>query len=664
MTGPVRLVALTCIGLFLAARTAPGGDDAPTSVADLFEVDLEELLNQTVVTATKSPRRLSQTLATVRVITAQQIRERGYQTLSELLADLPGIQFRSIQGFNSYVFMRGAPSQNNLILLLVDGVELNELNSGGFYGGHQFNLANVKRVEIVYGPASALYGTNAASGIINIITRDPEDEDAQGGAVGALAGSFNTGGCSFRTASYDQERRIGYSLSGMYITTDKTDLGGAAGDGNWTEGMQNFERDFSFDGKLKWRDLALGVLFQDKQASRTTNYRTIGTDSHDRDTLWHITFMNLWLRHRHEFTPGLRLQSLAWYRDTTVEDDTIGQIKTATDETPGSREGYYRPNSQLGVEAQVDYSVTPALDLTGGLGWEYDYLSEGFSRTTSESQNEEPDTPGKPTMLGDHLLSAYGQARWALWEDLELTGGVRADHSSVYDDVTTPRCGLVYQKGKLTAKLLYSEAYRAPKPWDYNFGEGNADLAPEETASCEGALAYRFGTRFNAGVAVYRNRIDNLLAYNPDADRWENGGEATTDGVEVTLDYTWRQVVAYANYTFNDAKDDTGEPIDEIARHDANLGVTWNADEQWMFHARAEYIGRRPNPSTVAATNSEWVEDAFVVHGNIGYRWRDWYVNLLVRNVLDETWHHTSNRPPERYRQAERSVSIRAEYEF
>jgi len=62
--------------------------------------------------------------------------------------------------------MRGAPSQNNLILLLVDGVQINELNSGGFYSGGQFNLSDIERIEVVYGPASALYGTNAISGVM------------------------------------------------------------------------------------------------------------------------------------------------------------------------------------------------------------------------------------------------------------------------------------------------------------------------------------------------------------------------------------------------------------------------------------------------------------------------------------------------------------------
>ena len=163
---------------------------------ELLTLSLSDLMNLKVVSALKSPQTINRVPATVRVITADQIRERGYFTLEDALADLPGFQFRNIQGFNSYVFMRGVPSQNNKILLLMDGIQINELNSGGFYGGGQFNLANIERIEVVYGPASALYGTNAVSGIINLITYEPRN--VEGGSVSALAGSLDARLADFR----------------------------------------------------------------------------------------------------------------------------------------------------------------------------------------------------------------------------------------------------------------------------------------------------------------------------------------------------------------------------------------------------------------------------------------------------------------------------------
>ena len=133
--------------------------NADTSIDELVELDLIELMDYPVISATKQLKPLSKVPATVRVITAEEIENYGYMTLEEALSDLPGMQFRNQNSSNTYTFMRGAPSQNNLILLMIDGVKINEINSGGFYGGMQHNLSNVKRIEVLYGPSSVGFGT-------------------------------------------------------------------------------------------------------------------------------------------------------------------------------------------------------------------------------------------------------------------------------------------------------------------------------------------------------------------------------------------------------------------------------------------------------------------------------------------------------------------------
>lgn len=126
---------------------------------DLLDMDLEAFVE--VVAASKTSQQPHEVPATVRVITADQIRENGYLTLEDALSDLPGFQAHNHVGYNNQVFARGIPDQNQLILLLIDGVQTNELSSGSFYSGGHYNLSNVKRIEVMYGPASSLYGTNA-----------------------------------------------------------------------------------------------------------------------------------------------------------------------------------------------------------------------------------------------------------------------------------------------------------------------------------------------------------------------------------------------------------------------------------------------------------------------------------------------------------------------
>jgi len=134
------------VSLFLVGITLAQDSD----LDEWLEMDLSELMNVKVTTATKRSQLVDKVPATVRIITDKEIQERAYYSLEDVLRDLPGFQFRDILGFNSYSFQRGAPSQNNLILVMIDGIQINELNSGGFYGGYQYNLQNIKRIEVVY----------------------------------------------------------------------------------------------------------------------------------------------------------------------------------------------------------------------------------------------------------------------------------------------------------------------------------------------------------------------------------------------------------------------------------------------------------------------------------------------------------------------------------
>lgn len=192
LTKKIILLLIFFEGLFFTHVSAQVQDTLRTD--DVLSMSLTDLMSVKVITASKTQQSINEVPSTVHVITADQIKDRGYFTLEEALSDLPGFQFRNILGFNSYVFLRGAPSQNNLILLMVDGVQINELNSGGFYAGGQFIMSDIDQIEVVYGPASALYGTNAVSGIVNIITKKPVGKT---GHVSILGGNFKTGLADF-----------------------------------------------------------------------------------------------------------------------------------------------------------------------------------------------------------------------------------------------------------------------------------------------------------------------------------------------------------------------------------------------------------------------------------------------------------------------------------
>ena len=93
----------------------------------------------------------------------------------------------------------------------------------------------------------------------------------------------------------------------------------------------------------------------------------------------------------------------------------------------------------------------------------------------------------------------------------KLTAGVRYDYSTAYNEVFTPRVGMVFNKNKFTSKLLYAEAFRAPKPWDYTDGEGNPDLQPDKLRSFEVYSEYYLTNKLKAEISIYNNYLFNAL---------------------------------------------------------------------------------------------------------------------------------------------------------
>ncbi len=658
-----KILLLIFYFLFISSRLIYAQDTDTLKVEDILKMSLNDLMNIKVISASKVFQEIKDVPATVHVISAEQIKNRGYFTIEEALSDLPGFQFRNIVGFNSYVFMRGAPNQNNLILLLVDGIQINELNSGGFYGGGQFNLADVERIEVVYGPASALYGTNAISGIVNLITKKTDEKGR--GHISLLGGNFKTGMVDFSLNNYDALNDFGYSLSAMYKTSEKADLAGAAGDNNWTDDMENFEHDISLSAKLNLNSFAAGVVYQEKQTSKTTDYKSVGDKYLDKNTLWDIAFLNGYLKYTNDKIDDWVFQSTLYYRNATVKPNSIDHIIKATDSTAGNQAAYYRPNQLVGFENQINYSATERLMIIGGLIGEIEQLSDGFSIAISSSQNIAPPEPEKPEQLHNSLFSYFVQINYKLFDQLSFVGGLRHDISNYYGQVVTPRTGLVFNENKFTAKFLYNEAFRAPKPWDYNYGVGNHSLKPEKMRSFELALSYLVLDNFSVGSSIYKNLIKDKLTRQSvaDGERWINKDRLNTFGFEIYSNYSINDWTIYSNYSYSDSQDKDGVFVPEISKHTANAGITYSYSSNININLRANYLGGRKNPAIMPTTGNDVINDALLFHGCISYLDLDGFdIQLKVSNIFNKEYYHPSNRFAGRYRQPQRTITLKLSY--
>ena len=625
---------------------------------DIYDLNFNELSKLKVISVSKTEQNAEEVPSTVRIITADEISARGYFTFDEMLSDLPGFQFRNIQSLNSYVFQRGIPNQNNLILVLIDGIQINELNSGGFYGGAQYDLSSIDRVEVVYGPSSVTYGTNAISGVINIITKSAAQT---GGEILAQAGSFNTYHSSVAYNYINSDKQFKVRVSGMVKTSEKANLKGVNGDYNWSDLLDIHEDDYNLGIKASYKNLTFGTNYMDKQSAPGSFQKTTGTNFKDFGANWNIQFVNNYLRFNKNLSEKLSWSSVLYNRNATVLKNTIYQV------TDTSQVRYYRPNNLTGFENVLNYNIGSAIAITGGIVWEYEKLAEKAVLTQSNSMYVSPPEPGKPEFQKNFLTSVFLEPRIKVGKHLFLSGGGRFDYSTFYNKVFTPRTGMNFNLNNFSTLLMYSEAFRAPKPWDYYDGAGNSNLLPERMKSIELGLKYKLSVSLYAGLNLYSNRLQNGIVkeYFESTYRWTNSGELNTNGAEFTINYSAQKINAELNYTYTNSTDEADIVLPEISVHSANAGITWELNNNFRFNLRANYVGKRKNPAFIEITQSDYVDPYFVLNGAITWHLSELLeAHFIAKNILNAEYYHTSNRTPDRYRQAQRTLMISVIYKL
>ena len=578
-------------------------------------------LPPTVVTATRVPTPAERLPAAVTVIDRQTIEERGYTTLAEALQSVPG--FRLVQtgglGQQASGFLRGSASRH--VLVLYDGVPINDPSDpNGAYNFGNEQLGDIERIEVVRGPASALYGSGALGGVVNMVPRRATG-DAAFTPYGQLAGGTqNTvngfAGATGRIGAFD------YMATGQWLSTRGSNataprftatLGEADGfrGGVGTAALGYTIGTTRIDGLLRWRGNVAGL---DNVPQDDPNYT-------GRDNNWFGFVRAATTVFDGRWTTALRLSG-SQDRRTYVNLEDPFSSATAND--------YYR-----GRNAMLDWSnilrtgdVGPLRDVVFTFGathqWE-DVLSaagSSFFRTNVDASQR------------SNALQAGAQTR--LFERLDLTFGLRQDIPDGYEGATTWRLGGVLQLPEIASRLRGSvgTGYKAPSLFQ-RFGEipgffrGNPNLRPENSTSWEAGIETDLG-RFATATALYfDSRYTNLINFDPTFSTLTNVDRALIRGAEIGL--TLRLAPGFTTtfaWTVIEAKDlATGEPLPRRPRNVGSLEVRWQPMPRLVVSPEILFTGRSPegafaayNNDGTAITTRGWNDPGVVV--NLGATWR------------------------------------------
>ncbi|MDH3974401.1 MAG: TonB-dependent receptor [Deltaproteobacteria bacterium] len=618
------------------------------------------------MTATKTKERAVDVPATLIVITKEQIRERGYRNLFDIFKDLPDVDIRENTSEEAYnvISLRGNFSQEKFIIMM-DGYRVSSPTNEPIPIADNFPLYNVKQVEVVFGPASALYGADAFAGVVNIITKDAMELD--GAHMTASAGSFgyanhyvNLGGRLYEN--------VKLSAGGHWHESDNADLSEYYDEydmnvplvtyAHYTTAESNEREDFY--GKTKSYSAYAKLVLAD---SFTLGYSESyfrhpstagvmpGWSYFGSDARWETLIKNYYGEYRSD-----RLQN-------TVGKTSISYLTYEV--LPGSKyrnryvdfqDSYkYAHSRKFMLEQQVDHKMEDHT-IIGGASFEsfyalpktYDLLGRKYDpdRPPSEQQYYYGGTnntlPVKIYELNYENYGAYLQAR-SYWSDsFSSTLGVRYDYNSRYGETTNPRGGIVIKPQKKTViKLLYGEAYLAPSPYKayayhfgvfdhYSSGSGeyvsefmslpNPDLKPEKTKTAELALLHKFDKEFSFEILTYYTEVENLIfgvEYDTPSDyiegglieswkRNENVGKATYYGGHLAIDYDAKiggaGIKYWGNYTHTDGIIDEGDGVDRKPPY-----VTRNKIKGGLTLSYGKYF-ISPIVKWIGETTSSWID--------------------------------------------------------
>lgn len=542
--------------------------------------DIQSDIQNVVVTANRIEQPLARVGDSVTVISAQEQRRSQKTSVSDLLAMTPGVTIARNGGLGGSTTLRIRGAESDQTVVLIDGVKINDPSqaSGGF------NFADLltneyAQIEVLRGPQSTLWGSQAIGGVVNIVT--PVPEGPLSGAMTAQGGSHETGFVRGHLQAGDE--RFAWRVAGDYLTTD---------------GISAFDRD--------------------RGGREHDGYRHVGFNARG---IYHITdnasaeVRSTWSDGRSEFdgfpAPAFSFADTPEYGDTEELVTYAGLNLTAFDGLLENRIGFsYTDTDRRNIDPSSRVPVT--FDSYGrNKRWEYqgtllfsDAISAivGLESERSELSSVSPTTfdPAPTPLKGDvQLDSAYAQLTITPIEALTLSAGARYDDHDTFGSHTTSRASAAWSVTSSTIlRTSYGEGFKAPTLFQLYSQYGNLNLDAEQAKAWDAGVEQRLFANKVTVAATYFHRdttdmIDFVSCFDdvvparcttqPDG-YYDNVQKARSKGVELSLAAQVTERLAFnANYTSMDSEN--------VARGSDNFGRS---------------LPRRPDETANAQVSYEW----------------------------------------------------------
>jgi vitamin B12 transporter len=449
-------------------------------------------LRPVVITATRVPVDRRTAPASVTVIDGEQLRSRGTASVADALASVPGLSIVRSGSFGATTALFARGGESDYVKVLVDGVPVN--TPGGGFDFSALTTDNLERIEVVRGPASVVYGSDAVSGVVQLFTR--RGAGPPGGHAELRAGSYGTleGGVGLAGGG----ERVAYSL------------GAAARE---TEGVFAFNNDYrnrTGSGRVAFAPAFAAIDVTARRTDATYHFPTNGSgDVVDSNAVRRDRRTSLGVDLSRQLTPTLALRVLG--AASRLDGGTSNQP-----DSPGDTTGLYGRDDarteRRHLDVRADLRPTARATISVGATVEREQ-----SRSTSESRFGS--FPPLASRFSAHRTNeaAYAQVIGLVATRFTYTASARVDDDASHGTFATGRGSLAWQAtARTTVRAAIGNAFKSPafdETFSTAFTIGNPELEPERTVSWEASVEHRVAGNVSLGATYFDQRFRDLIQY-------------------------------------------------------------------------------------------------------------------------------------------------------
>ncbi len=558
----------------------------------------EDLGMITVSSATKSEQSIKDVTSNVEVITGAELEEKHITTVIDALK-LTNISINQSGGIGqtSSFFLGGMSAEHTLVL--VDGVRYNDPTvTNGYALLDHLMIADIERIEIIKGAQSGIWGADAAAGVINIITKKPNEKQTL--ILNLEAGSFNTKKTNMKIQAKDEKNNFGMSVS--QITSDGFSAMVPKG-----KDVADYE-----DDKYENTTVKLQYGFNINDANKIDFAHTIVDAKGDYDSEYAVGIpandTNANFQNKNKFT------QINFNHIDSFNILDFYTNKSTFDRTYAGGE-YVGETKEIGVKSKISYRTK-------------DFIIIGADSKEQIMDKSYSVLEGKYKSKGLFVTNSNN------FSNTIITESLRKDNYDNFKDKTTGKLGIkqIFTED-LSASANYGTAYKTPSLYNLyaGWGTGNLNLVPEDIKSFDASIQYK-----DFAVKYFSSTIDNEIFYNNATWSYDQSDKKSKyKGYEISYQKGFETTLLSVKYINQSAKDGDGKDLQRREKEKMNFSADYFGIKAFNFNLNGEYVGERYDDLAKTKQTGKYTVLNTVV--NYEYK-RNLNLYLKINNIADKNY--------------------------